>query len=65
MSLPGAPDPFFASDVSQARAPGRGAEAVHIAPKREIYIHHTVTSNHPPRAEEREHMRDLEQVQRP
>jgi hypothetical protein len=34
--------------------------------KRELYIHHTVTSNHRrTRAEERQHMRDVEQVQRP
>jgi hypothetical protein len=44
----------------------RGTPPIDIAPKREFYIHHTVASNHcRTRAEEREHMRDLEQVQRP
>jgi hypothetical protein len=39
---------------------------IDTARKRELYIHHTVTSNHRRgRAEERQHMRDLEQVQRP
>jgi len=45
---------------------GRGTPPIDIAPEREFYIHHTVTSNHcRTRAEERPHMRDLEQVQRP
>jgi hypothetical protein len=44
----------------------RGTPPIDIAPKREFYIHHTVTSNHcRTRAEERPHMRELEQVQRP
>jgi hypothetical protein len=43
----------------------RGTPPIDIAPKREFYIHHTVTSNHcRTRVEERQHMRDLEQVQR-
>jgi N-acetylmuramoyl-L-alanine amidase len=41
----------------------RGTPPIDIVPKRELYIHHTVTSNHRRnRAEERQHMRDLEQV---
>jgi hypothetical protein len=44
----------------------RGTPPIEIAPKRELYVHHTVTSNHRrTRAEERQHTRDLEQVQRP
>jgi hypothetical protein len=44
----------------------RGTPPIDIAPKCELCIHHTVTSNHRrARAEERQHMRDLEQVQRP
>jgi hypothetical protein len=43
-----------------------GAPPIDTAPKRDLYIHHTVTSNHRrARAEELQHMRDLEQVQRP
>jgi small ligand-binding sensory domain FIST len=43
----------------------RGTPPIDIAPKREFYIHHTVTSNHcRTRAEERQHMRDLEQARR-
>jgi hypothetical protein len=44
----------------------RGTPPIDIAPKCELCIHHTVNSNHRrSRAEERQHMRDLEQVQRP
>jgi N-acetylmuramoyl-L-alanine amidase len=39
----------------------RGTPPIDIAPKRELYIHHTVTSNRRrSRAEERRHMRELE-----
>jgi hypothetical protein len=40
----------------------RGTPPIDVAPKRELYIHHTVTSNQRRRREEeRRHMRDLEQ----
>jgi hypothetical protein len=41
----------------------RGTPPVDIALKRELYVHHTVTSNRRRgRAEERRHMRELEQL---
>jgi hypothetical protein len=41
----------------------RGTPPIDVVPKRELYIHHTVTSNHRrTRAEERQHMRDLEEL---
>jgi hypothetical protein len=40
----------------------RGTPPLDVAPKRELYIHHTVTSNQRrTRGEERRHMRELEQ----
>jgi hypothetical protein len=39
----------------------RGTPPIDLAPKRELYLHHTVTSNRRRnRAQERQHMRDLE-----
>jgi hypothetical protein len=41
----------------------RGTPPIDVAPKRELYVHHTVTSNRRRgRAEERQHMRELEQL---
>jgi hypothetical protein len=41
----------------------RGTPPVDITPKRELYVHHTVTSNRRRgRTEERRHMRELEQL---
>jgi hypothetical protein len=41
----------------------RGTPPVDIAPKRELYVHHTVTSNRRRgRTEQRRHMRELEQL---
>jgi hypothetical protein len=52
--------------ISARKGRQRGTPPIDIPPKRELYIGHTVTSNHRrSRAEQRQHMRDLEQVQRP
>jgi hypothetical protein len=41
----------------------RGTPPIDLAPKRELYLHHTVTPSHRrSRAEERRHMRELEQA---
>jgi hypothetical protein len=47
--------------ISARRWGRRGTPPIDLAPKRELYLHHTVTSNRPrSRAEERRHMRELE-----
>jgi N-acetylmuramoyl-L-alanine amidase len=49
--------------ISARRWGRRGTPPIDVAPKRELYLHQSVTSNRRRnRAEERQHMRDLEQA---